>query len=119
MIWDFIGNFKEYDQEGMRSVILKFQTDHGYGEDFDDTLFGNMNWEELSSYWDERNLDGDVDENSTAIIKYFGIKMWECQFCGEDTNGEDILRERMLMNWDVPMREQCIDKDNHPCGGCF
>ena len=44
------------------------------------------------------------------------MKVWKCQFCDEDANGEDILSERMLDNWMAPMCEHCVNRYNRPCG---
>ena len=89
---------EEDDQEGMRGIIERFKTDYGYGEYFDSMLLGRLDEEEVSSYWEQTDDDGNIIEISVRVEEYFGTELWKCRFCGERTNGDDILGEGMLNN---------------------
>ena len=113
--WDM---HEEGDRNGMNWMILRFETHYEYGENFNRTYFGALNRDELVSAWGELDSDGEVNEDSVENMEYFGMELWKCQFCDENTNGEDILSERMSDNWMVPMCGQCVNSDNRPCGTC-
>jgi len=103
------------NEDAMNNIISKFKNFYGYGEDFDAKYFGEIDMDEIE-YHEEEN--GIWNEPNDLIENYYGNMLRECCFCHGATNGDDILEERMLDNWQPPMCELCFNIDNRPCCVC-
>ena len=53
-----------------------------------------------------------------GLPSYFGTKVDCCFHCGADVDKAEILNERRLGNWEVPICMACLaDPDQQPCPG--
>ena len=107
-------------QAEMDTIISDFKTRYNYGLNFTNMILGDLKKDdEITKTIDEIDSDGDPYEDSHVIEEYHGTVLWECHFCKDHTTSDDILDERMLGNWIVPMCNLCINRDNRPCSTCF
>ena len=49
---------------------------------------------------------------------YYGHEVFTCKYC-EDCVKDDILEERMLGNYQVPLCEVCVNPLKSLCNTCF
>ncbi len=81
-------------------IIRKLRMKYGYTNDFSGGYLGT----------DNTDFDEDDDD--------YGRKVFTCKYCG-DRIVDDILEERMLSNYRVPLCEVCVDPSNCPYNTCF
>ena len=67
---------------------------------------------------DDFNLEYDRCEDD-GLPSYFGTSVDSCFHCGDDVDEEEILNERCLGNWEVPICMICLtDPDQRSCQEC-
>ena len=98
-------------KEGMDSALKRMNVNYGNSVE---EILGYRENEDLQY----ENENQQYNEEYEGIPQYYGIVIWECLFCGED-NDEDVISERLVDNWIVPMCNKCIDHNNTPCQKCL